>query len=273
MSQLDDQLPASSERLAYSIVHAQALTPDAAEKLAGDLQALLTAAWGAFEPGFIGSLLAPQARASIALARERGELVGFCIVRSRRLAVHAVIYVELAALSPVYQRANLGPWLMLLAMRRRMVAQFLRSGLRHVDVVFISPNIRTLVAISRRASNVYPDLTEAREGRLPQADKLSWEIAQAAIAGSSHPERRLDREGLVLHGSYADTPWLLYRPGNAPLHEHACFSDLARRYLGFDSREDREFVVRARFGMAAFLWLALRRPGRRLLCQGCGAMV
>lgn len=120
--------------------------------------------------------------------------------------------------------------------------------------MFITPNIRALVRMAKFASFIYPNPYSARDdGSIPPADEITWLTAQELISGSDKPNRPLDREGLVLRGSYIDTPWLIYGPDNAPWVDDPKVISFVKRYMGYHNREDKELVVRAHITLISLI--------------------
>ena len=121
-----------------------------------------------------------------------------------------------------------------------------------------------MAALARRADFIYPNPYQAdpKTFRIPPADEQTWLMAQEAIATSYNSKRKLDREGLVLHESYASTPWLVYSKENIPWHRSELVNGFAKHYLGYGQQKDREFIVRAQFSIKTLVEYWLRGKGK-----------
>jgi hypothetical protein len=125
---------------------------------------------------------------------------------------------------------------------------------RHIEIFFITPNIRVLSRMARFASFIYPNpLISDENGSIPEADDVTWQIAREMLRTSNNPSRKLERDGLVLHGSYNETPWLIYNNDTAPWHANRLMNTFARKYLGYHTSEDKEFMVRAQINLVSII--------------------
>ena len=125
---------------------------------------------------------------------------------------------------------------------------------QHQDKFFITPNIRVLSRMAKFASFAYPNPhTADTNGQILPADDKTWKIATTILKKSDNPYRVLEREGLVLIDSYAKTPWLIYNNDNAPWHAENSINVFTRRYLGYHSGQDREFMVRAHINLVSVI--------------------
>ena len=120
--------------------------------------------------------------------------------------------------------------------------------------MFITPNIRVLAWVGKFAEFMYPDPYVADEnGKIPPVDDNTFTMARELIGQSDNPSRKLNREGLVLEGSYAATPWLIYKNNYIPWASQEKMNTFAVKYLHYGTGEDREFVVRAKIGILSLL--------------------
>ncbi|TAN58699.1 hypothetical protein EPN15_00275 [Patescibacteria group bacterium] len=154
-----------------------------------------------------------------------------------------------------FQKLGLGTRLSFLALRKIILRNIFCIIFKPIEIMFITPNIRVLAKTAALADFIYPNPYNADEatGRVTPADDDTWTMAQELIKLSDNPSRRLDREGLVLHGSYASMPWLIYNGEQIPWHRDVAVNSFAKYYLGYGRKEDKEFVVRARIGMGSLI--------------------
>ena len=237
----------------------QSLDVHTKQKLLIEIHYLLTSVWGTFPNDFVEVHIFNAYKIYIAYIGER--CVGLNVVSLRTLAGVMIFYSEFLAIDKDYQNSSLGSYLFFIGIKDELLKRIydLLSG-TPLEVFFITPNIRVLSRIAKFASFSYPNpyATDAA-GRVPLADDKTWEMAQQLLAASDNPERRLDREGLVLYDSYAKTPWLVYDSQSAPWHRNEKMNAFAKRYLGYEKREDKEFIVRAQITLFSIFKYFLHR--------------
>lgn len=227
--------------------------------LTKELGDILRDSWGTFPEDFIEKHIISSAE-YLVLARLRGEFIGFCALSIKKILSFRILYIEFLVLRKNFQNLGLSSHLCYLVLRPYILKNFLRNPLRTMDIMFISPNIRVVSNMRKFASFIYPDPFAANsEARIPPADDTTWNMARELIKNSDNPNRRLNREGLVLEGSYASTPWLIYDLENIPWHIDSRVNKFAEKYLGYGNREDKEFVVRARIDLLSLFRYLFRR--------------
>lgn len=223
------------------------------ETLFEEIDELVSGSWGRFDREFLKNHILNTEL--ITVARIGNDLIGFCAVSRKKILNKIIYYIEFTIVRKDFHGLELGPKLTFLALRNIFLKNFLKIIFSHIEIMFITPNIRALAKTAKFADFVYPDPYEADhvDSRISPADDETWEMARELIKISDNPNRRLDREGLVLHGSYASMPWLIYENDKIPWHHKDSINLFAKRYIGYGRKEDKEFVVRARIGVKALL--------------------
>jgi hypothetical protein len=217
------------------------------------LNDLLLNCWGTFPSDFIEKHILSTNK--IILARVRNKYIGLVGMSIKKVGEIKIHYMEFLLVSRGYQKGGLGSFLSYLIIKEEIYRNIFRLVLgKPLEIFFITPNIRLLAKIAKFASFIYPNPYLANEkGRVSVADKETWSVAYSLLEKSDNPRRRLDREGLVLHGSYAHTPWLIYNNDNAPWHDTEKLNIFAKRYLKYHKGEDREFMVRSHINLISVL--------------------
>ena len=87
-----------------------------------------------------------------------------------------------------------------------LVSRFFRP----LNVVTITRNMRVVASITKFASFIYPDPAYfEKHGKLKESNSETWKIINDVVSKSWNPNRKIERVGSVLVGSYADSPWLI----------------------------------------------------------------
>ncbi|MFA5143736.1 MAG: GNAT family N-acetyltransferase [Candidatus Omnitrophota bacterium] len=230
------------------------LNLDAIKKqfLSAQIHSILIDCWGKFHEDFIEKHVLAGNRLIMAKADDR--CIGFCVLSFKNICGVDVRYIEFLAVKKAFQRSSVGPRLFYLSILEDIKKSFFRLLHKPLDIMFITPSMRALAQMARFASFIYPNPRFAEpDGSVPQADELTWNMAQELIRISDKPNRKICREGLVVEGSYADAPWLVYGPEEAPSTNDSQMKRFAKRYLGYHNKEDKELVVRAHITMASII--------------------
>lgn len=234
----------------YNLQKSADLTKD---KLFSDIDKLLKNTWGTFPADFVFTHILTADKILIAMVGDN--CIGFCVTNIKTILNLKINYVEFLIVGKEFQKSKIGSYLFFISIKEEIYGNFLRLVLGgSLEIAFITPNIRTLSHMARFASFIYPNPYLAnKEGYIHIADEDTWVIANEILKNSDYPNRKLDRNGLVLHQSYVNTPWLIYNNDNAPWHGNENINLFVRRYLGYHTGEDREFIVRARINIFSFL--------------------
>lgn len=223
------------------------------------IEEILTDAWGKFSRPFLESHIEKNG-SWVLFARSGEDYVGFCSMSIKRIRRKKTHYIEFLAVKKAFQKNGLGGVLSRRMFTKIVLYNALLLLRRPLEVMFITPNVRVLANAASYADFAYPDPWKADDnGAIPPADEVTWKMANDVIKTSTDPWRKLDREGLVLHDSYKETPWLIYDSDEMPWHSSEKINVFARRYLGYGKREDKEFVVRMRFTLRSLVRHLLNR--------------
>lgn len=252
-----DLFKIKTEKRAYDVeiekyTNVENLKEEKKEFLVKEINTVLSDAWGSFPQDFVRKHVLDDKH--LLIAHIDNEVIGFCAVELKKILDIRVHYVEFLVIKKKYQNTGLGPHLFYLTLKGIVLKNIFSILSRPLEIMFITPNIRVLSSMARFASYIYPNPYHADEnGEIASADDFTWSLATELILQSDKPHRKIDREGLVLHGSYCDMPWLIYENSNIPWHKNNVINLFAKRYLGYGNGEDKEFVVRAHIGVFSFL--------------------
>lgn len=228
------------------------LDADKKQFLSTQIHSILVDCWGKFHEEFIEKHVLAGNR--LIMAKVDDQCIGFCVLSFKNICGVNVHYIEFLAVRMAFQRSVVGPRLFYLSILEDVKKNFLRLLYNPLEIMFITPSMRALAQMARFASFIYPNPRLAGpDGSVPQADELTWKMAQELIKISDKPNRKIYREGLIIEGSYADTPWLVYGPEDAPSTNDSQIKRFAKRYLGYHNKEDKELVVRAHITLASII--------------------
>lgn len=230
------------------------LTEGEKRKISADVSRLTERAWGKFTKDFVVKH-AVENSLWVVLAYDDTNLIGYSSISAREISARIVYYIEFTIVDPRYQGRKVGPRLTAQALKKialNNIVQLLYPG---IEVMFLTPNIRALAKAAQHASFIYPNpyMADNVTGKIAPADDTTYAMATELIKKSDNPNRTIDREGLVLHDSYRQTPWLLYKEDTIPWHRNEKLNSFARKYLGYGKGLDREVIVRMKITLWSFL--------------------
>ena len=222
------------------------------QNITNEINSILIDAWGVFPADFIKKHILHENR--LIIARINNQCIGFCAMSYKKIFDKKVHYIEFLVIKRDFQKSGIGSHLFYLILINDILKNLLVILLKPLEVMFITPNIRVLSRMAKFASFTYPNPYLANsEGRIIEADDLTWRMANKLIQHSDNPNRKINREGLVLENSYFNMPWLIYNNDNAPWHKNQKINKFAKRYLGYGNNEDKEFIVRAHINLFSLL--------------------
>lgn len=216
--------------------------------------------WGKFSKDFIVHHIL---RASILkIIRNANKIIAFASASYKTVEKTKVLYLEFTVVNSNFQGYNLSAKL-----NGDLIAEELVRGLvgRHfkpLDVVTLTRNLRVIGSLSKYSQRIYPDFREFERsgGRLGPASERTWQIAKSILRDSWNPNRKLDREGCVLSGSYEDSPWLILR--KTQKHYNDSLIKMAEKYLEFSKNSDKEFILHVQFSLKSLLKYVKKIKGK-----------
>lgn len=204
--------------------------------------------WGKFGKDFISRHVIKANRLKI--VRFNNEIVAIASASYKRFAGSQALYLEFTVVNEAVQGYNFSVYLNGEFIVGEIIRRSIKLNFFPLHVVTITRNLRVLGAMTKFASSIYPDYRDfGANKKLPLPNGHDWKIAQDVIKDSWNPARLLEKEGHVLVGSYEDTPWLILP--KAQKHYLRSLHEMGEQYLHFHSRDDREFVVVAKFNFAS----------------------
>ncbi len=227
-------------------------------KIKRDINSVIVNSWGMFPDEFVEQHILGSNK--IIIAKINGRSIGLAVMSIKEVLKKKIHYIEFVLIDKEFQKNGLGALISFSVIREEIVKNlFLMLFGNSLEIFYITPNIRVLTFSSRLSSFAYPNPYLAdKSGYIQDADDKTWVIALELLKKSDNPNRRLERNGLVLHKSYANMPWLIYNNDNAPWHSDDKINLFAKRYLGYHTGEDREFMVRLRINFLSLVKFLLR---------------
>lgn len=155
----------------------------------------------------------------------------------------------LSVVDPDYQTLGFLKKMSKIVLQKVMLENLLR-GKTKIEVIFITPNIRTMGAIARVAKFIYPNPYEIDEktGTIPKADKETWQTVKKFLVVTKEYFRKLDREGCIMEGFYDTRPHLIVKKRE---HLDKKLNLFGKNYLY--KAPGREVVVRAIIDIGAVI--------------------
>lgn len=176
------------------------------------------------------------------------KLVAYAAVNEKFYLSKKFYYFEFLIIHPEYQKLGLGDKI-IKYLYKKILLKNLILGKLSINLITISPNPRILGILSRRSLNMYPNPKFFKNGHINEANDDIWFIAQEVLKNSYNPNRKLDRQGLVLHDSYKSIPWLIYNFKNVPWDYNKIVNDFCNTYLEYKNKKGKEFIIIAKIGI------------------------
>ncbi len=227
-----------------------------------NIDQIINEGWGKFSKDFIRKHIIFAKR--LLVLRNGEKIIAIAAASEKKIINKAMLYLEFTVVHPNFRGFNLLSKLNYILIRDAFLGNlFVKGGGLSLEVITITPNMRVLATLAKVASFIYPNPFEADDnGRISQADDTTYKIAQEIITTSDDPSRQIEREGLVLKGSYRNTPWLIH---DQPLrHYNENINLFCKKYIEYDKRSDKEFIIRAIITPKSFLKLFYKVFKRRL---------
>jgi hypothetical protein len=214
--------------------------------LTKNIYRLTKKAWGDFGIKFIKKHILESDY--LILLYNKNLIKGFLSLNEKKVINQKYYYIEFLVIDPEIQKIGLSKELIKLALKKIFLTNILKGRL-FINIITISPNPKIIGMISRRSSEMYPNPEEFINNKLPKASDKYWKIANIILKDSWNPNRKLDREGLVLHNSYKHMPWLIYKPNNVPHDKDIKINIFCNSYLNYKKETGNEFIIIAKLNI------------------------
>jgi RimJ/RimL family protein N-acetyltransferase len=201
---------------------------DIKEKLCADLNELTKKSWGDFGQDFINDHVLKSK--FLVFAIRGGATIGYASLSEKVIQNNKFYYFEFLVVDPDYQNIGLSKKIITILLKKIFLKQLL-SGKINFNLITITPNPKIVGMIYRRSSWMYPNPKDFDGTAMKLPDSKTWAIASNILANSYNPNRILEKEALVLNGSYDSTPWLIYRPNKVPQDIDDRINILCKHYL------------------------------------------
>jgi hypothetical protein len=214
-----------------------------------DIDRLVENGWGKFSKDFLLKHIIQSSR--LVVVWHEGEIAAVCSASNKKFKAKAVLYLEFTVVKRKFRSFSLSTYL-----NGEIIAEFYLRSFYHrfgksIYLVTLTRSPRVIGSLSNFCRKVYPSLKYYKNGRLIPAENETWFIIKAIVESSWKPDRVVDREGAVLHGSYSAMPWLL--EPKQEKHYRNDISKFCEQYLKISEKADREFIVVAEYNLLSFL--------------------
>jgi len=221
-----------------------------------NIDQIIDESWGKFSKDFIRKHIIFSKRLLILRIKDR--IVAIAAASDKKLAGKKVLYLEFTVVHPEFRGLNILSRLNALFIGEFFLKNLISTCNLSIEIMTITPSMRVLASLANVASFIYPNPFKANsEGRIIPADEQTYVMAKELIAISNDPNRHVKREGLVLIGSYRNTPWLIQEK---PLKYYDERVNLfCKKYIEYDKRSDKEFIVRAKITLISFVKFFIKK--------------
>lgn len=218
------------------------------DELLTEIHDLAKKGWGDFDAKYLEKSVL-GACLLVLLRNSNDKLVGMTPLKKVKIDGKTIYSFGLSVVDPDYQTLGLLKEMSKLVLKKAMMENFLR-GRTSVEIIFITPNIRTMGAIARVAKFIYPNPYEIDEktGQIPRADDETWKMIKRYLVVTKEFFRKLDREGCIMEGFYDTRPHLIITKRE---HLDKKLNLFGKNYLY--KTPGREAVVRAIVDLGALL--------------------
>jgi len=204
--------------------------------------------WGEFDNEYLEKSVLESYLLCL-LRDSKGILIGMAPLKRLRIFNRTVYSFGLSVVHPDYRGFSLLTKMSAILVRQIFIENFFRGKIG-LELVFITPNIRTMGAIARIASFIYPnpyeyDLTTQM---IPPADEETWKTVNEFLRITDEKYRKLDRNGCVMEGFYDDKKHLIVKNGG---HIDKKLNAFGKKYLY--SVPGSELVVRAKIDLLGLI--------------------
>jgi len=220
----------------------------AQEKLIQEIHYLTKKSWGDFDYDYLKKSVLESYLLCL-LRNNRGCLIGVTPIKKIKVMGRIVYPFGLSVVDPDYRGMSLLTKMSVLLIKRLFVENIMRGKLG-IEIIFITPNIRTMGDISRVADFIYPNPYEFDEKtqKIQAANDETWQTIREYLSITKEKYRKIEREGCVIEGFYDERPHLIVQDGE---HLDKKLRDFGKKYLY--SVPGREIVVRAKIGLGALI--------------------
>lgn len=218
------------------------------DELLAEIHELAKRGWGDFDAKYLEKSVL-GACLLVLLRNSNDKLVGMAPLKRVKIDGKTIYSFGLSVVDPDYQTLGLLKEMSKIVLKRAMIESFFR-GRTSVEIIFITPNIRTMGSIARVAKFIYPNPYEIDEktGTLPRADDETWKTIKKYLVVTKEYFRKLDREGCIMEGFYDTRSHLIVTKRE---HMDKKLNLFGKNYLY--KTPGREVVVRAIIDLGALV--------------------
>lgn len=212
-----------------------------------EIDNLLNISWGEFDRDYINKSIMDSYVLCLAYCGK--EIVGLAPIKKINIFGSDVYSFGLTAVMPKFRNKNILKNMGIKLIKKVVLENIFKLKFK-IELIFITPNIRTISTIAKYADFIYPNPYVAdKEGRITEADDETWERVNEFLRVSEENVTKLEREGMVMEGFYELNPHLAFK--NKISHINRKFDLFGEKYLY--NKPGRELVVRALVGFKGVL--------------------
>lgn len=216
-------------------------------KLCGELNVLTTDSWGNYGERFIFEHVIKSE--FLAIVENKEKFIAYAAVSIKNFNGKHYYYYEFLVVSPEYQGIGVSKELNKLLFKK-IFCENLKNFNFSINFITVTMNPIVVELINNFSVFMYPSFRDFEAGirNRPVPTKI-WKAASEALQKSYNPNRKLDRVGLVLHNSYKDTPWLIYKKDKVPRAKNEKINEFCEYYLELNKEKGLEFIVVAKINI------------------------
>jgi hypothetical protein len=217
--------------------------------LCDDLHDLTIISWGDFGREFIYNHVILSK--FLLVITNGDEIIGYAAVNIKIYNKKKYFYFEFLIIKQSYRRYKLSSDLIKFLMKKIFLKNLLNGHLC-INFITITPSPIIIGMISRRSFIMYPNPKQYIDGIIEDPSDETWSLAKEVLANSHNPNRKLEKNGLVLNDSYLNNKLLIYNLHNVPWDEDGRVNKFCDHYLQYAKLTGREFLVIARLCLLTF---------------------
>jgi len=220
------------------------IIPQNKEVLTDIIQELVKKNWGHFDDDYIEKSVY-KSHMICFLWNNGDRLVGVAPIKEINLKKNQVYSFGLTVVDSNYQNYKLLKKMELLLIKRLFVKNIIK-GKFNLEFIFITPNVRTLGAISRASRFIYPNpyKMDIKTQKIEDADDETWNMVNEYLAVVNEKPSYLNRNGCIMKGFYDNKPHLIREKVS---HKDPRVNAFGEKYLY--NEPGKEVVVRAKIDL------------------------
>lgn len=174
-----------------------------------DLSELIKKSWGKFPNDYlVKSIVSSE---YLLIFTDKDNLPVGLIVLDKLILNSRIVYsLGITVIAPSYRGHGLLE-IMYRILSKKVLLEIIFSGKLSVEILFFTPNIKTILFLEKIADFIYPNpyKINLKTGKLELADEETWRMVNAYLIKTGYADLDLNRAGCVLKGFYSDKRHLI----------------------------------------------------------------